>query len=72
MMFDPDFDPMSELRALRQDNLQLRNNQMQLAKAFNEQSKTLEQLVVVIKNMQEEIMILHREIELMQLPRPRN
>jgi hypothetical protein len=71
-MFDPDFDPMSELRALRQDNLQLRNNQMQLAKAFNEQSKTLEQLVVVIKNMQEEIMILHREIELMQLPRPRN
>jgi hypothetical protein len=71
-MFDPDFDPMSELRLLQQDNLQLRNNQMQLAKAFNEQGTTLTQLVNVIKNMQEEIMILHREIELMQLPRPRN
>ena len=65
-MFDPDFDPMSELWALRQDNLQLRNNQMQLAKAFNEQGTTLTQLVTVINSMHEEILNLNARLQILE------
>lgn len=37
-MFDPDFDPLKQLETLLK-------NQHELARAYNEQSKTLEQLV---------------------------
>jgi hypothetical protein len=69
MMFDPSWDPLEQLTTLRQENLQLRNNQMQLAKAFNEQGETVKQLVNVANNMHEEILNLNSRLQLIELAR---
>lgn len=68
-MFDPSFDPLAELQRIQQDSVQLRNNQMQLAKAFNEQGQTIQELVKVINNMHQEIIILNDRLQLLEMAR---
>ena len=67
-MFDPDFDPLAELEKIKTDLFVLRNNDVQLASAYNTQN---EQLLTAMRQVEQLAKIQNMLIQEIQVTKNR-
>jgi predicted RNase H-like nuclease (RuvC/YqgF family) len=61
-MFDPQFDPLERLENLTHDVRQLRQNELQIAQAINQQNDLIKQLTQELSNQSNKIIDLYQQL----------
>jgi len=65
-MFNPEFDPLSDLQQLRRNQEVMSKSLVEVAKAFNDRADVINQLVNQVNLQDQQILTLHKRIELLE------
>jgi hypothetical protein len=65
-MFNPEFDPLSDLQQLIRNQEVMSKSLVEIAKAFNDRADVINQLVNQVNLQDQQILTLHKRIELLE------
>ena len=65
-MFNPEFDPLSDLQQLIRNQEVMSKSLVEIAKAFNDRADVINQLVNQVNLQDEQLLTLHKRIQLLE------
>lgn len=65
-MFDPQFDPLADLQMMKLEIQQLKNNEIQIAQAINQQSELIKKITLEITHLTNLLQSIEMRIRLLE------